>query len=142
MLAALARESRLRPNEIGIIVQDGIVTLTGWTNSYTKRFLARAVTLRVSEVKAVADEIQVRLPGDSRRTDADRAAAVRLALEADAAIPIERIAITVSEGLVILDGAVDRQSQIEEVERVVLGVEGVQGVVTHLSVRPLHPSPA
>jgi len=62
-------------HEIGVVVKDGIVTLTGWVDSYTKRWAAEEAALRVKGVKGVANEIEVRLPASSERTDADIAAA-------------------------------------------------------------------
>jgi osmotically-inducible protein OsmY len=61
VLAELKWEPRLLPNEIGVIVKDGIVTLTGWVDSYTKRWAAEDAAHRVKGVKAVANDIEVRL---------------------------------------------------------------------------------
>ena len=86
--AELKWEPRVNPNEIGVAVKDGVVTLTGWVDSYTKRYSAEEAAHRVRGVKAVANEIEVRLPSSSERTDADIAAAAVRALEWDAAIDI------------------------------------------------------
>ena len=75
VLAELKWEARLQPNEIGVIVKDGVVTLTGWVDSYTKRWAAEDAAHRVRGVRAVANDIEVRLPHSSERTDADIAAA-------------------------------------------------------------------
>ena len=66
-------DARLQPNEIGVIVKNGIVTLTGWVDSYLKKWTAEDVAHRVSGVKAVANDIEVKLA--SERTDPDIAAA-------------------------------------------------------------------
>src|SRR5256714_4020909 len=108
VLAELKWDTRVGPNDIGVIVKDGVVTLTGWVDSYTKKWAAREAALRVDGVKAVADEIEVRLPSAAQRTDADIAAAARQALELDADVPVENIHITVPQGLVTLRGEVDR----------------------------------
>jgi osmotically-inducible protein OsmY len=91
VLAELKWDTRVGPNEIGVIVKEGVVTLTGWVDSYTKKWAAREAALRVDGVKAVADEIEVRLPSSAQRTDTDIAAAARRALEADADVPVEKI---------------------------------------------------
>jgi osmotically-inducible protein OsmY len=89
------------------------------------------------------DEIAVRLPSAAQRTDADIAAAARRALEADADVPVEKIDITVSNGMVTLRGEVDWSYQMKDAERVVRRLTGVRGVVNLLTVRPqLRPSPA
>ena len=63
-------DARVQPNEIGVAVKDGIVTLSGWVDSYTKKWAAEEAALRVRGVKAVANEIEVRLPTSAERTDA------------------------------------------------------------------------
>jgi hypothetical protein len=70
-LQARPAAHRREPNEIGVIVKDGVVTLTGWVDSYTKKWAAREAALQVDRVKAAADEIEVRLPSAAQRTDAD-----------------------------------------------------------------------
>jgi osmotically-inducible protein OsmY len=90
-------------------------------------------------VKAVANDIEVRLP--AQRTDADIADAARRALELDSSIPADRLQLTVSKGWVTLRGEVDWQFQKEEAERVVRGVAGVTGITNLITVRP-SPTPA
>src|SRR4030088_2029005 len=85
-LEELKWDARAQPNEIGVVVKDGVVTLTGWVDSYMKRWAGEEAALRVRGVKAVANEIEVRLPSSAERTDADLAAAAVRALEWDAFI--------------------------------------------------------
>src|SRR5947208_8891222 len=87
---------RVQSNEIGVVVKDGVVTLTGWVDSYLKKLAAEEAAHRVPGVKAVANDIEVRLPGAAERTDADLAAAVVNALKWDAAIPADKVDVTVS----------------------------------------------
>src|SRR3979409_636290 len=75
VLDELNVDARAQSNEIGVVVKDGIVTLTGWVDSYTKRWAAEEAALRVRGVKGVANDIEVRLPASSERTDADIAEA-------------------------------------------------------------------
>src|ERR1700732_2008268 len=89
VMAELKWEPRVTPNEIGVAVKDGVVTLTGWVDSYTKRWAAEEVARRVRSVKAVANDIEVKLT--SERTDADIAAAAVHALEWDAFIPAGKV---------------------------------------------------
>lgn len=141
VLAELKWDSHVGPNEIGVIVKDGVVTLTGWVDSYTKKWAAVEAAQRVHGVKAVADEIEVRLPSTAQRTDADIAAAARRALEAHADLPLESIDITVAKGIVTLKGEVEWHYQKEDAERVVRRLAGVRGVVNLLTVRPA-PAPS
>ena len=138
VLAELKWEPRVAPNEIGVAVKDGVVTLTGWVDSYTKRWAAEEAAHRVRGVKAVANDIEVRLPSSAERTDADIAAAAIRALEWDAFVPIDKLDVTVSKGWVTLKGEVEWQYQKEDAERVVRRLSGVKGV-TNLITRQAPP---
>ena len=74
VLSELKWDARVQPNEIGVAVKDGVVTLTGWVDTYIKKWAAEDAAHRVRGVKAVANDIEVRLPTESERTDADIAA--------------------------------------------------------------------
>src|SRR5438876_9283596 len=142
VLAELKWEPRVAPNEVGVAVKDGVVTRTGWVDSYAKRWAAEEAAHRVRGVKAVANDIEVRLPHADERTDADIAAAAVRALEWDAFVPIEKLNVTVSKGWVTLRGEVEWQYQNEDTERAVRRLTGVRGVTNLLTVRPrVKPSP-
>jgi osmotically-inducible protein OsmY len=136
VLEELKYDARVQPNEVGVAVKDGVVTLTGWVDSYTKRWAAEEAAHRVKGVKAVANEIEVRLPSIAERTDADLAAAIVRALEWDAFVPVEKIEVTVSKGWVTLKGEVEWQYQKEDAERVVRRISGVRGVTNLITVKP------
>src|ERR1700716_2696754 len=135
VLAELKWEPRVTPNEIGVAVKDGVVTLTGWVDSYMKRWAAEEAALPVRGVKAVANEIVVRLPSSSERTDADLAAAAVRALEWDAFIPSDRVKVSVSRGWVTLEGEVEWQFERDDAERVVRRLTGVRGVTNLIKVK-------
>jgi osmotically-inducible protein OsmY len=141
VLAELKWDSRLQPNEIGVIVKDGVVTLTGWVDSYLKKWNAEEAAHRVAGVKAVANDVEVRLPSSSERTDSDIAAAAVHALEWDALVPSDKVQVTVSKGWVTLRGEVDWQYQKEDAERVVRRLTGVKGVTNLITVKP-HTAPS
>jgi osmotically-inducible protein OsmY len=136
VLAELKWDARVNPNEIGVVVKDGIVTLTGWVDSYIKKWSAEEAALRVRGVKAVANDIEVQLPSSSERTDADIAAEAVRALELDALVPLENVKVTVSKGWITLDGTVEWQYQKEEAERVVRRLTGVRGISNLIQVKP------
>ena len=87
-------------------------------------------------VKAVANEIEVKLPSASERTDADIAAAAVRALEWDAFVSVDRLDVTVSKGWITLKGEVEWQYQKEDAERVVRRLAGVKGVTNLIIVKP------
>jgi osmotically-inducible protein OsmY len=136
VLLELRWDSRLQPNEIGVAVKDGVVTLTGYVDSYLKKLAAKDAALRVQGVKAVANDIQVRLPGMSERTDTDLARAAREALLWDIEVPSDRVKITVSNGWVTLEGEVDYGFQRMAAERAISRLAGVKGVTNLIVVKP------
>jgi osmotically-inducible protein OsmY len=136
VLAELKWEPRLNPNEVGVIVKDGVVTLTGWVDSYTKRWAAEDAAHRVRGVKAVANDIEVRLSATGERTDMDIAQEAVRALEWDAFVPVEKLDVTVSKGWVTLKGDVEWQYQKNDAERVVRRLQGVKGVSNLIVVKP------
>jgi osmotically-inducible protein OsmY len=136
VLAELKWDARVQPNEIGVAVKEAIVTLTGWVDSYIKRWAAEESAQRVRGVKAVVNEIEVRLPTSAERTDEDLAKAAVEALELDALVPAEKVQVTVSKGWVTLRGEVEWQYQKEDAERVVRRLTGVRGVTNLITVKP------
>src|SRR5216117_537740 len=136
VLNELKWEPRVQPNEIGVAVKDGVVTLTGWVESYTKKWAAEEAAHRVRGVLAVANDIEVRLPTAAERTDADIAAAAVRALEWDAAVPVDKLDITVSKGWVSLRGEVEWQYQKQDAERVIRRLMGIKGVTNLVTVKP------
>jgi osmotically-inducible protein OsmY len=141
VLAELKWEPRVSPNEIGVVVKDGVVTLTGWVDAYTKRWAAEDAAHRVRGVKAVANDIEVRLPTGDQRTDPDIAEAAIRALHWDAFVPADRIQVTVSKGWVTLKGEVDWQFQKQDAERAIRRLTGVKGVTNFITVKA-RPTPA
>lgn len=134
VMAELKWDARLQPNEIGVIVKNGIVALTGWVDSYLKKWDAEEAAHKVEGVKAVANDIEVRLPTDI--TDAEIAEAVARALKTDAEIPADRIEVTVSKGIVTLMGSVEWEYQKDEAERVVRRLHGVKDVLDFITLAP------
>src|ERR1700716_2133817 len=142
VLEELKWDARVQPNEIGVAVKDGVVTLTGWVDSYLKRWAAEEAAHRVRGVRAVANDIEVRLGVGSERTDAEIAAAAVRALQWDAILVPEKIEVTVSKGWVTLKGSVDWQYKKTEAERVVRNLAGVKGVINLIEVKPkVQPTP-
>ena len=136
VLEELKWDTRVQPNEIGVMVKDGVVTLTGWVDSYMKKMAAEEAAHRVRGVKAVANDIEVRLPGSAERTDADLAKAVLNALKWEANIPAGKLDVTVSQGWVTLKGEVEFGFQKRDAERAVQRLSGVKGVTNLITVKP------
>jgi osmotically-inducible protein OsmY len=141
VLDELKWDMRVQPNEIGVAVKDGIVTLTGWVDSYLKKVAAEDGAHRVRGVKAVVNDIEVRLPGSAERTDADLAKAVLNALKWDAGIPAGKLDVTVSQGWVTLKGEVAYAFQKMDAERAIRHLSGIRGISNLIVVKaPVTPT--
>ncbi len=134
VMAELRWDAQIQPNEIGVAVKDGVVTLTGWVDSYLKKWSAEDAARRVAGVKAVANDLEVKLA--TERTDPDIAAAAVHALEWDTSVPTGKVQVTVSKGWVTLRGEVEWQYQRQAAESVVRRLAGVKGVTNLIVVKP------
>jgi osmotically-inducible protein OsmY len=129
-------EPTLKAAEIGVAVKDGVVTLSGYVDSFWKKWTAERAAARVFGVKAVAEEIQVRLPGSLKRSDEDIAGAVANALEWNVGVPYDRVKVQVQDGLVTLSGEVDWWYQKDAAEDAVRKLVGVVLVSNNITVKP------
>ena len=136
VLDELRWDARVQPNEVGVTVKEGVVSLTGWVDSFVKKWAAERAAQRVRGVRAVANDIEVRLPAAADRTDSDIAAAATRALEWDALVPIERINVTVSRGWITLRGEAEWEYQRRAAERATRRLSGVRGATNLITVRP------
>ena len=128
-------EPSINPAEIGVAAKDGIVTLTGRIPSYWEKVTAERAAMRVAGVKAVVNQLEVRLPSSSERTDEDIARAALDALKWSVLIPADRIKVKVSKGWVTLEGLVDWQFQKTAAEKAVRKLYGVLGVSNFVEVK-------
>ncbi|OKI68821.1 BON domain-containing protein [Micromonospora sp. CB01531] len=140
VLAELDWDAQTQPTEIGVTVADGVVTLTGQVDSYARRWAAERCAHRVRGVRAVASDLEVRLPAAEERTDADIAIAASRALEWDSFVPADRLDVTVANGWVMLRGEVEYGFQRRTAERELRRLRGVRGVTNLIEVRPPAPS--
>jgi osmotically-inducible protein OsmY len=129
-------EPTIKAAEIGVGVKDGVVTLSGYVDSYVKKWAAERAAARVSGVRAVAEEIQVRLPGSLKRSDEDLAGAVANVLEWNVLVPHDRVKVQVEDGLVTLSGEVDWGYQKFAAEEAVRYLMGVVLFNNQITVKP------
>lgn len=135
VLAELAWEASVNATQIGVEVKDGIVTLAGRVHSFAEKWEAERAAQRVTGVKALAIEIEVALPGDSERNDADIARAAENMLEWMSYAPKDRIAVMVEGGWVTLSGDVDWEYQRQAATSGVRQLMGVTGVSDHIVIK-------
>jgi osmotically-inducible protein OsmY len=123
------------PEAIGVAVVDGAVTLTGHVPTYAEKLAAARAAERVYGVKAVANDIKVKLSGVPR-DDSDIARAIAHVLEWNVQVPEGKVKARVESGWVTLEGEVDYDFQRREVERMVRQVRGVIGVTNSITIKP------
>lgn len=134
-------EPSIEDREIGVSVKDGVATLTGSVRSFFQKWEAGAAASRIHGVKAIANDIEVQLPGTFHRSDTDIARAAAEALAWNAALPADRVKVSVTQGWITLSGEVDWGYQKAAAESAVRRLLGVRGVVDELNVKP-SPVPA
>jgi osmotically-inducible protein OsmY len=135
VIRELRFDQRVDASQIGVTATDGgVVTLSGTVPSYSEKLEAESAAKRVKSVKAVANEIEVRLPTETTRTDTDIAQRAIDSLRWRSGIPAERIRLTVTNGWVMLEGDVSFHFQKQEAERAVSSLSGVLGVSNKIRV--------
>ncbi|MGB8706269.1 MAG: BON domain-containing protein [Gillisia sp.] len=135
VLDELAWQPTIDETEIGVIVKDGIVTLTGTVDSYAKKLAAENAVKSVKGVKAVAEDIEVKYGTSFKRSDADIAKAVISALEWNSSVPEEKVRIKVDDGWVYLTGEVQWAYQKDSAKRAVENLLGVRGVSNSITLK-------
>jgi len=136
VLDALGWEPSIVAAHIGVTAQGGVVTLTGHVDSYVEKWEAEKAALRVKGVRAVAEELEVRLAIDSQRSDDDIAAAAIERLAWDTSIPANAIGVQVENGWVTLTGEVGWYYQKEAAASAVRPLRGVIAVSNQVTIRP------
>jgi osmotically-inducible protein OsmY len=134
-------DSVIDETDVGVEVDDGIVTLTGIVGSYYEKKAAADAAHRVRGVLDVANDVQVKLTGDTTPLDSDIAREIRLTLKVNVLLREEAIRTTVSGGWVNLEGWVSTKVQRDHAEEVVHRIPGVRSVTNNLHVSPAAENP-
>ena len=132
----LTWEPSINAENIGVAAKDGVVTLNGSVDSFAEKWAAERATKRVAGVKAFAENIEVRLPSYSRRTDADIAHTVANVLEWNVDVPHEQIKVMVQDGWVTLSGEVEWLYEKNAAYDAVRSLTGVRAVTNQIVVKP------
>lgn len=136
VMAELAWEPSVDAAHIGVTARDGIVTLSGFVDSFAAKAAAERAASRVRGVRAIAEEIEVRLSNHQKRADDEIAERVLRILAWDVEVPEERITVKVEHGVVTLTGDVGFQFQRAAAEAAVRRLGGVRGVVNLIHLTP------
>jgi osmotically-inducible protein OsmY len=123
-------------SDIAVAVKDGVVTLTGFVRSYAQKWQAERDAKRIAGVRAVANDIEVRLPGVDQKPDPELARDAVSALKMQLPYSADNIKVVVNNGWVTLEGNVQWNYQKERAEEAVRHLKGVKGVMNLLTIKP------
>jgi osmotically-inducible protein OsmY len=133
----LTWEPSVNAATIGVVIKDAVITLTGYVGSYAEKHAAERAVTRIRGVKALASELEVRLPGLMERSDEDIARAAANAIAWNASIPTGNVTVQVTKGWITLEGGVEWHYQRAAAERSVRDLLGIKGVTNRIEVKPL-----
>jgi osmotically-inducible protein OsmY len=136
VMEELKWEPFLKASEIGVAVRNGVVTLSGHVDSYSKKVAAENAAKKVVGVKAVAEDIEVGISPSYRKTDTEIAEAALDALQWHNAVQEEKIKIKVEDGNIKLEGEVDWEYQRTMAKRAIENLAGVRLVTNLITVKP------
>ncbi len=134
--AELAWEPSLDASHIGVVVNDGVVTLSGHVPSFAQKLAAETAAGRVGGVKAVVQSLNVEVPSSTQRTDDEIAAAAVARLATDVSVPMGAVSFAVENGVATLYGEVDWHYQKEAAEQNLRHIPGVVAVLNEIVIRP------
>jgi osmotically-inducible protein OsmY len=129
-------EPSVDAEHIGVAAEDGVVTLTGHVGSYAQKLAAEAATRRVKGVRAIAEEIEVRFPGDRKLADDQIAKRALDVISWDSTIPKDSFQVKVQNGVVTLTGEADWYFQRDDAESAVRKLSGVKGLINDIKIKP------
>ncbi len=125
--------------DIAVSAKDGVVTLAGFARSYLQKWEAERAAKRVKGVRAVANDIEVRLPSMDSRPDPEIAREAVHALTTTLPYSGEKFTVTVENGMATLDGEAEWQYQRQQAEAAVRRIRGVRGVINLIELKAKAP---
>jgi osmotically-inducible protein OsmY len=134
--SALEWEPSLDASDIGVAVDEGVVTLRGNVGSYAEKVVAERVSLRVYGVKGVANDLAVHFPSGFARTDTEIAQAAVAALKWNTMVPKDQVTVTLTNGWLSLNGTNDREYPKYAGARAGRDLTGVKGVTNNITIKP------
>ena len=136
ILDELAWEPSIDAAEVGVLVHEGVVTLVGHVASHSQKYSAEEAVKRVLGVRAVANDLEVRLTKHEQPDDGELATAAMHVLQWDSTVPADAIQVIVRDGWITLEGRTPQRHQREAAERAVRNLHGARGVTNNLLVAP------
>jgi VCBS repeat-containing protein len=141
VISELKWDPRIDADRIAVSAKDGAIVLSGHVPFYSERWDAVRAAERVYGVKAVADEIEVKLPTSSVRDDSDISEDIAHLIRSSTAVP-DNVKAEVSNGHVTLRGEANWRYQYDEASRAVRHLPGVHNVSNQITIKPHLPKTA
>ncbi len=135
VLDELQWQPSIDETNIGVIVKDGIVTLSGTVDSYIKKREAENATKGVAGVKAVADDIEVKYGSSFIKSDTEIATSAVNALKWNILVPENKIDVKVEDGWIYLTGEVMWDYEKNEAKSSVENLPSVKYVVNNITIK-------
>jgi osmotically-inducible protein OsmY len=132
---AIKWEPLLNVAEIGVIAQDGVVSLSGVVDSYAKKLEAENAAKKVIGVKALVENIEVQFPHSFSKTNVEIAQEVVTALKANWSVPKDQVKIKVEDGWITLEGELPWNFEKEAAKKAVSYLAGVKGVTNNIKIK-------
>lgn len=136
VISQLKWEPFLKASDIGVVVKNGIVTLSGTVANYSQKLAAERAAKKVTGVRGIAEDIQIGVSPVFRKNDTEIAESVLNALKWHSAVPEEKVKVKVEDGIVTLEGEVEWEYQRSSAKDAVDHLLGVRNVVNNISVKP------
>ena len=133
--AELRWDPKVNPAQIGVSVDNGIVSLMGAVDTYAEKWAAEDAAKRVGGVRVVAEDLTVKVPEPHKRTDSEIAAAALSALKLNVFVP-QTVTAKVEKGWITLQGQVEWYYQRTSAENAVRYLAGVVGVSNSINIKP------
>jgi osmotically-inducible protein OsmY len=128
-------EPSVNATNIGVAVHNGVVTLSGHIQTFAEKAAIERVVQRIDGVKAMALELDVKLAPGHQRNDTEIAESARVAMQAQALVPADKITLKIEHGWVTLNGEVEWDYQRTNAERTVHALMGVVGVTNRITLK-------
>ena len=132
----LAWDPAINALGIGVIVKEGVVTLTGHLDSFAEKHAVEKAVHRVAGVRGIALELDVTLAAEHKRSDSEIAQEAATALRLNSLVPDGKVQVEVENGWITLTGEVDWSYQLARAEQCVRTLTGVRGLYNRITIKP------
>jgi osmotically-inducible protein OsmY len=132
---AIKWEPLLSAAEIGVTAKDGVVTLSGIVDSYSKKIEAESATKSVTGVKAIVEKIEIKFGSSWNKNDNEIATEVLNAFKFNWEVPSDKVKVNVENGWVTLEGELEWNYQKEAAKKAISTLMGVKGVSNNIMIK-------